>query len=741
MNTSMLHSGLLAFLVTSLAGSTPGTAQQTSRSGVVLDATTGRPLGAAVVAAGAISTLTALDGTFSITVPADIDEVRVERVGYAPTTVRIAAWSGVIRLDPEPYLLERLDVEVRGGEALAAGTALAVARVDRAAIDAAGGTTVADALNNLEGVEDSRVGSWGARPVIRGLTGERIVVLIDGNRVNRACTFGMDQGLASVDPAQVERVEVLSGPGSTLFGSGSLGGVINVVTRHAQGTAGSGGEVRVGGSTAIPGGSAGATVWTAHERVDATLAVDGAWYGDYRVPGAMVDGSSYRQWTGDGKASFRPAENHVISVKGQRYEGRDIGWPMMRGAQIPQETRTSASLDYGWQGGPGMVDAGSLRVFRQRLDHHMTLDAIMTGPMGAMTVRADAVSHSTTTGARAQLRLVPAGGSRADLGAEVNRWSAEGTRWSESGSGAMPPSSDTFRTWPAVEITDFGAFLQSEARVVDRLRASAGARVDHIRRSAEDAVSVTETIATGNVGVWADIGRGFGARGSVGMGYRTPDPMELYGLALKPDGYVYRGRADLATERSLGTEVALSRTGAGVDAGITVFRNHIDDMVSLVLVQGETVAGRPVREYTTLTSAILKGITANASLRLPADLEGHLTASALRGSDGATGEPLPAMPPWTAHVTVRRTFSTTPLRWVEVEVSGAGSQNRVSATAGETVTAGWDVAALRWALELGGVRATAGVENLFNRAYRSHLDPVALLRPGRNLFVRLNRAF
>src|SRR5690606_13611402 len=116
----------------------------------------------------------------------------------------------------------RISVRGEAGE-IAAGTALAVATASRADLDASAATSVAGALRELEGVAVAGTGAWGSRAVLRGLGGERLAVMIDGSRVSRACTFGMDQGLATVDPATVERVEILSGPGSTLYGSGSIG--------------------------------------------------------------------------------------------------------------------------------------------------------------------------------------------------------------------------------------------------------------------------------------------------------------------------------------------------------------------------------------------------------------------------------------------------------------------------------------------------------------------------------------
>lgn len=714
--------------------------EATPRTAVVLDASTRRPVAAAAVAAGRAYAITAPDGSFHLTLPRGTEAVTVTRMGYATVEVAIADWPSEILLEPAPYLLERVAVEVRRGEALASGTALAVASLDRSALDASAGTSLAEALGALVGVEDSRVGSWGSRPVLRGMSGERLAILVDGNRVNRACTFGMDQGLASIEPGQVDHVEVVSGPGSTLFGSGNLGGVINVVTRRGDGARGTGGEVRAGASSAVPGGTAGVSVWTGSPRMSLVGSFDAASYGDYATPEGTVDGSSYRHRSGDLKVDLRPDPAHRLSVKGQRYEGRDIGWPMMRGAQIPREIRTSFSADYGWQR-RGVVDAVSAHVFRQKLDHHMTVDAVMPGANGmVMTMKADAVSFSTTSGGRVQLRLAPTSAIRADVGTEVNRWFAEGTRWSESGSGAMPSTSATFRVWPAVTITDAGVFLQGEADVGAGVEASLGLRADHIRRDADEVEARTESVATGNVGLRARLGAGFGVRTSVGIGYRTPDPMELYGLALKPDGFVYRGREDLKTEHNVATEVALTWSGVRADLGLTVFHNAIRDMVSLLLVPDETVVGRPVREYTTLGSATLEGVSGSASVRLPGGFGTRLAVTYTRGTHEKTDLPLPAVPPLTGDVAVRRDF-TGVLRWAEIQLEGADAQERVATAAGEVRTPGYGVLNLRAQLRTAGVRVDLGIENVLDRTYRSHLDPVRLLRPGRNLFVRMTRAF
>jgi len=91
---------------------------------------------------------------------------------------------------------------------------------------------VADLLLGMPGVDVNGVGSNQSRPMIRGMRGQRILLMEDGIRMNnsrRQQDFGEIPAL--VDISQVERVEVVRGPASVLYGSDAIGGVINIITR------------------------------------------------------------------------------------------------------------------------------------------------------------------------------------------------------------------------------------------------------------------------------------------------------------------------------------------------------------------------------------------------------------------------------------------------------------------------------------------------------------------------------
>jgi vitamin B12 transporter len=109
--------------------------------------------------------------------------------------------------------------------------------IDSKTIRQRGYTTLVDALSAVPGVRVAQSGGPGSQAsvFIRGTNSNHVLVLIDGVPVNDpadpggAFNFGVDT------LADVERIEIVRGPMSSLYGSGALGGVINIITRHALG--------------------------------------------------------------------------------------------------------------------------------------------------------------------------------------------------------------------------------------------------------------------------------------------------------------------------------------------------------------------------------------------------------------------------------------------------------------------------------------------------------------------------
>jgi len=92
-----------------------------------------------------------------------------------------------------------------------------------------------DALRQEVGVLMQSTGAGQASPFVRGLTGQQVLILIDGIRLNNSTfRFGPNQYFNTIDPGSVQQIEVLRGQGSVLWGSDAIGGAINIVTRGAN---------------------------------------------------------------------------------------------------------------------------------------------------------------------------------------------------------------------------------------------------------------------------------------------------------------------------------------------------------------------------------------------------------------------------------------------------------------------------------------------------------------------------
>jgi len=90
--------------------------------------------------------------------------------------------------------------------------------------------TLGETLQGLPGVHSSSFGAGAARPVIRGLDGARVKVLSDGVELLDASTISPDHAVVS-EPLLAERIEVLKGPATLLYGGGAIGGVVNIIDR------------------------------------------------------------------------------------------------------------------------------------------------------------------------------------------------------------------------------------------------------------------------------------------------------------------------------------------------------------------------------------------------------------------------------------------------------------------------------------------------------------------------------
>ena len=207
--------------------------------------------------------------------------------------------------DDTPILDDEIVVTATRSKEKLTEVGSSVTVLTRAEIELRAKTTLSELLRTVPGVGVVRGGGPGqlTSVFVRGGSSSQTLVLLDGLRVNDPSTGGFDFANLSTD--QIERIEIVRGPQSTLYGSEAMAGVIQIVTRRGQGRAGGGlgveGLVEAGGDD--------------HQRL--RLALDGAGPGaDWRltVSDQQTDGVSAAS-EARGNTEVDPSENTTVTAQ------------------------------------------------------------------------------------------------------------------------------------------------------------------------------------------------------------------------------------------------------------------------------------------------------------------------------------------------------------------------------------------------------------------------------------------
>ncbi len=201
--------------------------------------------------------------------------------------------------------------------------------VDDGMIREKGATDMFQALRNEVGVLMQATGRGQASPFIRGVTGQQVLVLVDGIRVNNAVLrAGPNQYFNTFDPGHVERIEVVRSAGSVLYGSDAIGGVINIVTRGADPLRGDylGSSFRSTYSTADSG-------WYGRGNVEGWVGSTGVFAGgsymnlhDLDIGGGYgrQPFTNFDQYAGDIKFNHLIGDNQMLTVALSHFEQQDL---------------------------------------------------------------------------------------------------------------------------------------------------------------------------------------------------------------------------------------------------------------------------------------------------------------------------------------------------------------------------------------------------------------------------------
>ncbi|MGS2742829.1 TonB-dependent receptor domain-containing protein [Halomonas sp. LS-001] len=607
----------------------------------------------------------------------------------------------------ESQQLDNLVVSASGFEQAMVDAPASISVVTREALERQRITSVADALRDVEGVDvGGQVGKTGGSNIsIRGMPSDYTLILIDGRRQNTAGSVtpnGFGETSTSFFPpvSSIERIEVIRGPMSTLYGSDAMGGVINIITRKVNREwVGSVGVESTFNQDRDFGDRREISLYTSGPLIQDTLGIQvrGRFYErdasaltytdgsgnpidvSQRGP-SPVEGDTYNL---GGRLTWTPDADHDLWLDGevnrQRYNNDECQLGTLDGRTRSCSPDPGVANGYSDElrfereqialGHTGRFASGTLESSLMR-NTTQTKGRTIPGDEGVAydgfpgLVGGDARELETTNTVLDSKYIMPLGNHMATVG--LQWWDAE---------------LDDGLAGTTFEQTTWSLFAEDEWLLRDDLALTLGGRYDH-----HDAFG-SQFSPRGYL-VWNTTPH-WTLKGGVSRGYKTPTLNALHaGInGVTGQGTILTiGNPDLEPETSTSSEISAHYDSqAGFTASATLFYNEFDDKIARggdILVENDPlVPDGTYSQQVNVDEAMTQGVELSTSYQFsPAwRLSGNYTYTDSEQQSGNNrGEPLTDTPEHALNATLR--WQATPRldTWLSAEYRSERYRNRES---------------------------------------------------------------
>ena len=654
--------------------------------------------------------------------------------------------------------LSTVSVTAKGYASADLETPITTATLDQNELARRGAANVGDALRGEPGIAVSNDSAQGQNPVIRGLSKESMVLLVDGMRFNSAQPAGAVASFMTLGLA--ERIEVVKGGASVLYGTGALGGAINVLMPQARFVPGVG--VKAAASyDSVSEGWRGTAVMNASQgdhalMVGASLArID-----DYDSPKGKVDRTGYDSDAFIGQYRFRIDSQQQLRVSAQQHKDDDVWYPgstrphnspLVGSTTVhsPKQERRLYELGYSRQGSGNNPVNIDLRAYRQEMERSIYGYANRLGRdivVNNVTFRTDGIDAKVDWLAHPQ-HLLSFG---------INTWKMTGNPDRYMATTAPFTTLTANNPFQNAEIKAIGAYLQDDMRF-GKLNLLAGLRYDTVKADAASINSNTpqrrttgldgkDSAVSGSLGAIYEAAPLLRPYANYARAFRAPGMRERYESGLRGDGYFYAGSPEVEAEKAEQFEIGLKGATPSFNYQLSASYNKIDNYITGQILSGAAATaacGAPnaanCKKTVNLGSATIKALEAKLAWQV---ISGHwLNAgySHIRGENDDLDEPLFQMP--ADEISLGWLGQVMPGVKADFTLRAIDRQNRVATqfTRGtENKTAGFVTADLGTTWQFAKNQSLRlAVKNLADKAYHEHLTEgisgTEIKAPGRNV--------
>jgi len=505
-----------------------------------------------------------------------------------------------------------------------------------------------DVLAALPGVDNNKDSPWEQRPSIRGLTGQRVLVLVDGSPMNSVRGNGPHPSL--LDPTQVERIEVVRGPSSVAYGSDALGGVINIITREPRflgadevlhGCASLGGSL-----SGLPERNGSLEFSTRVRKLSGFFSGSGRKSDDFKNRDGEVPHSSFGDW--NALANLRYDLTDRLALKGgyQLYRASKVGIPGLDVA-VPGYSQTfqfkhydrdfaHLALDHQYVESSWLANT-HIKTYWQREHRNFYSDIGITIPMGPgvnghLALAKDRILDLNTYGLQVQMTSRKTAVYRFSAGVDASRDMTGGTNSELQKMTSPYGNSESMVASTSVPIgrfDNYAGFVQGDFFLTPQWTLNTGGRLTHYRYRTDNTLmqpgfyfqpqSRDDDALSGSLGVVYEPVADLHLTANMANGYREPNAQDLFFSGPGSVGFVV-GNPDLKPERSISCDLGLRWGPRTLAISGNIFYSTFQDLINAlpIKVNTPTTSSRPeipdslAYEYTNITTATMWGGEAEA---------------------------------------------------------------------------------------------------------------------------------
>lgn len=714
---------LLGLFLAAVCCTAPLAAQQPTYdiSGTVTDTATGEPLPGVYITCDKRGAQSDYDGRFTLrNVPAGPVTLRTMYYSAYPmvtqeidlrcdTTLHFRLTEQVTNLD------EVVVTGTRTPKRLAESPVL-TSVITTQEIQRAGSTSTMEVLtDNVPGLVSS-ANAMGNNLRIRGLSSRYILFLVDGERMVSEGAGG-NINFDQLDVNNIERVEMINGASSALYGSNAVGAVVNIITRKPVH------DIEAGAKLSWENHN----TWRTRVEVGSNLkqfttrasAFRNSSDGYNNTASGGNSSKPYEDYGANLNFGYRPTDRSDVNIAGRYYRHEVFN--------LPGTMNLTHTLDHkmtlGANGGYRSADDRNNVRLSVNFDKYFAYNVI----------DATGATQRDKTAGYISARLL-------DTFRPAEQWELTGGleyNYEDIFSASLFGDTPTTKT-----IQDANAFAQAEYNPIKNLDLIAGARYtynDAFGSSFNPKFSAMYSVA------------GFNFRGGIGTAFRAPSVEELYYNFYHTGGggFMVYGNPDLKAERGLYSSLSAEYTYRTLNASVSAYYNHINNKIDQYTVTEEVNGAEEVsRYYRNISSATLRGFDVSLSYLFLRQLTLRLNYSFCDAVDNSTGLQLEsnvrhsgtASLTWNGKI-ARSPFSlqisgrvSSPILYQSVATDASGAEVVIKTQSNPYSI--WKITLVKpFRIKKHTLEATFKVNNLFNFTDASFTDP------GRTFLIGIRYAF